>query len=238
MRRDELRQPLRRRGLAERLWAARPSALQTFSLAALFGFALFAVWLVRTPYPNAGEPIITLAIPPPEEMKTASTAAVPEAKDAGSDAETAGGEEEPTDIVEAGGSEVLQTEASIIVAPRRSLKPAPIAALAEEGPYGLLPRIGSGNKKPLSAYARSTPANVLLSNAPKIAIVLGGMGLNEDLTRRAIADLPGDVSFAFAPYSENLQPLVDKARAGGHEVMLQLPLEPYGYPGSNPGPKT
>jgi polysaccharide deacetylase 2 family uncharacterized protein YibQ len=238
MRRDELRQPLRRRGLAERLWAARPSALQAASLAASSAFALLALWLVLTPYPHAGEPVITLNIPPPEEIKTASTTTVSEPGDTQSSPQTTEAEDEPADIVEAGGSEVVETEAAIIVAPRRSLARAPIAAVAEEGPHGLLPRIGSGNKKPLSVYARSTPANVLLSNAPKIAIVLGGMGLNEELTKRAIKDLPGDISLAFAPYSERLQPLVDKARAGGHEVLLQLPLEPFGYPASNPGPKT
>jgi hypothetical protein len=50
--------------------------------------------------------------------------------------------------------------------------------------------------------------------------------------------LPGDVTFAFAPYGENLQAQVNKARANGHEVLLQLPMEPMGYPANNPGPKT
>ena len=77
-----------------------------------------------------------------------------------------------------------------------------------------------------------------MEDQPKIAIVLGGMGLNADLTKQAIADLPGEITFAFAPYGEDLQAQVNKARAGGHEVMLQLPMEPFGYPAVNPGPKT
>jgi polysaccharide deacetylase 2 family uncharacterized protein YibQ len=77
-----------------------------------------------------------------------------------------------------------------------------------------------------------------MSDAPKIAIVLGGMGLNQELTAKAIKALPGDISFAFAPYGENLQSQVNKARAAGHEIMLQLPMEPSGYPTTNPGPKT
>src|SRR5437763_3336012 len=243
MRRDELRQPLKKRGLAERWWAQRPSALRAASAAAVISFGIFGAWLVRTPYPNAGEPLVTLAIPPPEAMTTSSTDVAPARKDiqpAPEDEDSGGAAPLPeaAEIDEAGGSQVVNTDTTIIVAPRRPLAPAPIAAVSEEGPYGPLPRIGSGNKKPASVYARTTPSNVILSDAPKIAIVLGGMGLNQDLTRDAIKDLPGDVSLAFAPYGENLQPLVDKARAGGHEVMLQLPLEPYGYPGSNPGPKT
>ena len=64
------------------------------------------------------------------------------------------------------------------------------------------------------------------------------MGLNQELTARAIKTLPGDVSFAFAPYGENLQVQVNKARAAGHEIMLQLPMDPFVYPATNPGPKT
>ena len=68
-----------------------------------------------------------------------------------------------------------------------------------------MPRIGSGGKKPSTVYARTTSASMQMSDAPKIAIVLGGMGLNQELTAKAIKALPGDVSFAFAPYGENLQ---------------------------------
>ena len=50
--------------------------------------------------------------------------------------------------------------------------------------------------------------------------------------------MPGEVTFAFAPYGENLQAQVNTARAQGHEILLQLPLEPFGYPAANPGPKT
>ena len=79
---------------------------------------------------------------------------------------------------------------------------------------------------------------VILLTVPKIAILLGGMGLNSKLTQRAIRELPGDVTFAFAPYGDDLQTQVNKARADGHEVLLQLPMEPIGYPANNPGPKT
>ena len=64
MRRDELRQPLKKRGLAQRWWAERPSPLQAATAAAVISFGIFGAWLVRTPYPNAGEPLVTLAIPP------------------------------------------------------------------------------------------------------------------------------------------------------------------------------
>jgi polysaccharide deacetylase 2 family uncharacterized protein YibQ len=64
------------------------------------------------------------------------------------------------------------------------------------------------------------------------------MGLNARLTEKAIRELPGDITFGFAPYGDNLQAQVNKARARGHEIMLQVPMEPIGYPGNNPGPRT
>jgi uncharacterized protein len=79
---------------------------------------------------------------------------------------------------------------------------------------------------------------MLAGSAPKVAIMLGGMGLNGPLTERAIRELPGEVSLGFAPYPDGLQRLVNSARADGHEVYLQLPMEPLGHPAVNPGPHT
>ena len=73
MPRDELRQPLRKRSLKERLWARRPSAfaLTAGSLAALF--VVGGIWISRIPYPFAGEPVVVAVIPPPQELQTSST---------------------------------------------------------------------------------------------------------------------------------------------------------------------
>ena len=236
MSRDELRQPLRKRSLKERLWAKRPSPLLATSLLAAAGFAALSVWAIHTPLPFAGEPIVTAAIPAVEEMKTASTT-VPEEETATEEDAT---ENEGVSIqIEAPvEQDSYQTEASIILSPRRPLKPAPVADLVETASVGQLPRIGGGNKKPSDVYARNTPMGVIHSDRPKIAILLGGMGLNVRLTQQAIKNLPGDVTFAFAPYGDDLQAQVNRARADGHEVLLQLPMEPVGYPANNPGPKT
>ena len=40
------------------------------------------------------------------------------------------------------------------------------------------------------------------------------------------------------PYADNLQGWIDQARAQGHEVMLEMPMEPTGYPDNDPGPYT
>jgi len=46
------------------------------------------------------------------------------------------------------------------------------------------------------------------------------------------------VTLAFAPYGADLDKTVAAARSEGHEVMLQVPMEPFDYPDSDPGPHT
>jgi len=240
MPRDELRQPLRRRSLSERLWARRPSALTATALTLLVLFVSGAVWVSRIPHPLAGEPVVIATIPPVEELKTSSTT-VPEtaAEDPPPDPAMAEAEDVPAAGPEPEASpKAYQNEASIVMAAHRPLKPAPIAAVTEDSPDGPLPRISAGGKKPADAYAQVTPLAVVTSARPKIAILLGGMGLNARLTKKAMDALPGDVTFGFAPYGDKLQETVNAARARGHEIMLQLPMEPVGFPATNPGPRT
>lgn len=105
--------------------------------------------------------------------------------------------------------------------------------------YGRVPAVGKDGRRPSEVYARRAPAppgNRRIQ--ARIALVLGGMGISSEGTHVAINRLPPDVTLAFAPYGSGLQMLVDKARRDGHEVMLQLPMEPFDYPDNDPGPKT
>ena len=111
----------------------------------------------------------------------------------------------------------------------------PDRALVEDGPDGPLPRVAADGTRPLDAYARPSTTD---GRDPRIAIVVGGIGIDPDTTRQAIAVLPGAVTLAFAPYGDNLQAALTDARTAGHEILLQVPLEPYNYPKTDPGPKT
>jgi polysaccharide deacetylase 2 family uncharacterized protein YibQ len=203
----------------------------------LTGFAAGSWWLAKQPLPFAGEPIVIAAVPPVEEEKTAAIDKAPPVEIVQVDQDPAPAppktktQDPQLDIAMSQDSEVFTN-------PHQSLVKAPIAGLVENTDQGPLPKIGLGGKKPADAYARTVSANAVHSDAPKIAIILGGMGLNDKLTARADRDLPGDITFAFAPYGPNLQDQVNKAREQGHEILLQLPLEPVGFPASDPGPKT
>jgi len=69
-----------------------------------------------------------------------------------------------------------------------------------------------------------------------VALIIGGLGLNAATTRQAIESLPPEVTLSFVPYADGLQGWIDMARAAGHEVMLEAPMEPADYPSNDPGP--
>jgi polysaccharide deacetylase 2 family uncharacterized protein YibQ len=119
-----------------------------------------------------------------------------------------------------------------------ALVPAPVAKITGKGPHGPLPRRAKDGSRPSSIYARPLSREQQLSDMPKIALLIGGMGLNESLTRTAINRLPAEVSLGFAPYGENLQQQANDARSRGHELYIHLPMEPFGYPSIDPGPHT
>jgi polysaccharide deacetylase 2 family uncharacterized protein YibQ len=115
-----------------------------------------------------------------------------------------------------------------------SLAPAPDDRLVERTRFGLLPKIGADGTRPAQVYAR--PA--VPKTGPRVAIVVGGLGIGQIPTAEAISKLPPAVTLAFAPYGSDLERFVAQAREGGHEAMLQVPMEPFDYPSNDPGPHT
>jgi uncharacterized protein len=108
--------------------------------------------------------------------------------------------------------------------------------LSQSSRHGVLPVIGADGLRPLDAYARK--AAIMEKPGPRIALVVGGLGIGQNVTSEAIRRLPPDVALAFAPYGTDLVKQVARARDDGHEVFLHLPMEPYDYPDNDPGPQT
>lgn len=118
----------------------------------------------------------------------------------------------------------------------------PVAAvdpkLLETTRHGAIPKIGPDGTRPSARYAhpRQVPPNK--KDLPVIAIVIGGLGISASGTADAFAKLPATVTFALAPYGADLEKLAEHARADAHEVLLQVPMEPFDYPDNDPGPQT
>ena len=71
-----------------------------------------------------------------------------------------------------------------------------------------------------------------------VASMVGGLGVGAAKTTDAIMKLPPAVTLAFTPYGSDPGKLVERARAQHHEVLLQIPMEPFDYPDNDPGPQT
>ena len=117
-----------------------------------------------------------------------------------------------------------------------ALAPAPQPELVADGPEGPLPVIAPDGRMAWQVYAR--PFELTDPKIPKIAVIIGGLGLSQAATEAAIQQLPGAVSLAFVPYARDLEGWIAQARAAGHEVLLELPMEPFDYPNNDPGPHT
>ncbi len=110
--------------------------------------------------------------------------------------------------------------------------------LLETTRHGAIPKIGPDGARPSAVYAnpRALPPN--RKDLPRIAIVIGGVGISASGTADAFAKLPAPVTFAIAPYGADLEKLAQRARGDDHELLLQVPMEPFDYPDNDPGPQT
>lgn len=114
------------------------------------------------------------------------------------------------------------------------LRRAPEPGLGQNSVHGPLPIIGADGRKPWRVYARPFAQ---ADKRPRVAIVISGLGLSSAATDAAIQGLPGAVTLAFAPYADRLGEWIRLARAAGHEVLLNVPMEPLNYPEYDPGPQ-
>ncbi len=131
---------------------------------------------------------------------------------------------------------VMRPDGLAATEPVLSLAVNPDSRVIERSDYGFLPKISEAGVRPLDAYSR--PIVREFTSIPKIAVIIGGLGLSETGTQNAIDSLPPDVTFALAPYGKDLDIWMQQIRLKGHELLLQLPLEPFDFPDNDPGPHT
>lgn len=110
----------------------------------------------------------------------------------------------------------------------------PNDALLEDSPEGRLPIVGPDGLRPMDQYARPWSG----TRGTRIALVVGGLGLSQTGTQNALRQLSPEVTMAFAASGNSLQRWMQEARRSGHEILLQVPFEPFDYPDNDPGPHT
>ena len=108
--------------------------------------------------------------------------------------------------------------------------------LLEKSRYGMIPIMADG-LKPFTVYAAEAD-RAKAAKMPVVAVVVGGLGVGAAKTVDAIMKLPAAVTLAFTPYGADPTKLAERARAQRHEILLQVPMEPFDYPDNDPGPQT
>ena len=88
---------------------------------------------------------------------------------------------------------------------------------------------GVDGARPSKVYSRPASPSRREAYSPRIALVIGGMGLAAQSTETAISTLPGEVTLGFAPYGSDLARQTALAREAGHEVVLQIPMETFDF---------
>jgi uncharacterized protein len=123
---------------------------------------------------------------------------------------------------------------------QEKLVEAPVPDLVEESEYGPLPRVADDGRRPAEVYARPSPhaSQTGLGTSARVAILINGLGLPGAPSDEVLKGLPPPISVAYGAYGRDLQDDVTEIRAAGHEVLLQIPLEPENYPTEDPGPHT
>lgn len=217
---NDLNAPLRPKSRSKR----RPFRLFVVPIVAVaaLSVAVFAsVWVAAVDDPHGGQPVAYASIDGAEKLATGSL----DDSDAGRSVST-----QPT-------KKPIDLAAKPQPPDKIRDTAQPIADLVEQSSFGPLPKVGEAGLRPLDAYAR--PARVgPYGGKPRIVVIIGGMGISQTSTQRAIDHLPPDVTLAFAPYGGSLDRWTSRARKAGHEVLLQVPMEPFGYPEAKPGPHT
>lgn len=113
-----------------------------------------------------------------------------------------------------------------------ALPRAPFADIVRTSPFGQVPAISPSGKKAVTSYARPfTPS----AGKTQVSIIIGGLGIDRNLTQRVITELPAEVTLSFAAHANGLQTWVRQARARGHEVIIELPMEGHNFNPAEPG---
>jgi polysaccharide deacetylase 2 family uncharacterized protein YibQ len=249
---DDLSAPLGQKTARKRRLRLPFGAMQLLAVLLGLFLAVFAGFAIFSHNPLGGEPIarITLNQPPPPDDKAAAAPALEQSAKAAPKQEPANDHKTITIIdgssgarhnVEIGAGDPAEKAPGDTALSGKAEAAAPAMTgidqrLLEKSRYGLIPAI-SGDLKPFAVYA--APADqAKAAKMPVVAIVIGGLGVGAAKTTDAIMKLPPAVTLAFTPYGSDPGKLAERARSQRHEIMLQIPMEPYDYPDNDPGPQT
>ncbi len=107
--------------------------------------------------------------------------------------------------------------------------------ITEETEDGPLPIIAADGRQPWLEYSRGFKR---ADRKPRIALIVTNLGLSATYTKAALKLLPEDITLSFSHVAPRLKSWIREARQKGHEVLMDIPMEPLGFPKNDPGRAT
>jgi polysaccharide deacetylase 2 family uncharacterized protein YibQ len=247
---DDLNAPLGQQP-TKRRFAIPITASQVLGGALTLFLGAFVLWAALGNNPFGGEPMVVAKINAPSAPAASGTPNVL----SGTPNRYDGPAGAPPQVVQAAPAAAPKTitiidgktgqRQEVEIAAPASDAAAPVVAatsvdqkFSEMTPHGLIPKVGADGVRPADAFAEPVKTLPGKPDAPRIAIIISGLGVSESATADAITKLPGAVTFSFMPYGSDVAALATRAHDQGHEVLLQVPMEPFDYPDNDPGPQT
>jgi uncharacterized protein len=243
---DDLNAPLGQDSANKKRRLALPfSPIKAIAGALGLALATFVLWTTFSNDPLGGEPVVIVSADPsgkapasnpataevtPLKPETAPGAVVPSGAPVPPGTATPPGSQTVTIINGMSGK-----RDQVVIPASQDASPVADPRVVETTRHGAIPRVGADGSRAAEVYARPTGAR---TNGPRIALVVQGLGISAAGTSEALGKLPGPVTLAFAPYGTELTRWATRARNEGHEVLLQVPMEPFDYPDNDPGPQT
>jgi polysaccharide deacetylase 2 family uncharacterized protein YibQ len=215
--------------------------------------AVLAGWILFVDEPFGGEPMVIvnafpapkpadaaaaqkpdIAAPPPASVAAGGDRALPPGAGTITIIDGSTGKRQEVTVAQPDATPATKFNAKTISTPATAIDPR----LLETTRHGSVPKISPDGARPSDTYARPVKPQANRANAPRVAIVIEGLGMSSNTTSEALAKLPPAVTYAFTPYGTDIERWINRARGEGHEVLAQIGMEPFDYPDSDPGPQT
>jgi uncharacterized protein len=202
---------------------------------------VFVLWAVLADDPFGGEPIAVVpanlrvaakpadaaGTPPPTALADAgphhdAQAAVPATAPASAPTPAAPSVPANSTTVTIINGETGTKQDVLVPGPANAATPvnaaAPAGAAATDSKFvemtaqGPVPKIAADGTRPADAFARPVQSIPGKPDTPRVALIVGGLGVSTSATAAAIAKLPGPVTLGFVPYGTDVASLVSRAR--------------------------
>ena len=248
---DDLSKPLGQKKKKKKTRVAVPMWIVSRSIAGVLGLcvAVLAGWILLVDEPYGGEPMaLVSADTRAPTAKAGEPSAAAKKPDPAASALTEG-EKSGQTVTIIDGSTGKRQEVSVGLAGAKGGQKAgqkgeakPDASIdprfLENSRHGPIPKIAPDGARPSDVYAKPPKPQAARPDAPRVSIVIEGLGIGANSTTEALAKLPSEITVAFTPYGIDLERWIARARGEGREVLLQVGMEPFDFPDNDPGPQT